>query len=604
MTSAWLFPGQGSQYKGMGAALLDRYPHLVQKADEVVGYSIRRLILEDPDGVLHRTDFTQPALYVTTALSILEKRERSAPPPEFYAGHSLGEFNALMAAGAFEFETGLALVQKRGQLMAQAPRGAMAAILGLEQGKVREILADLPHSGIDIANINSPTQTVISGLADQIESCEPLFVQAGAKYKRLSVSAAFHSRFMREVQDEFAGFVSAFHLRPLNAQVISNCTARPYPKTGYKDLLVRQITSPVRWHETMTWLMSHGVASMEEVGPGDVLTKLYFKLKESTSAAQKRPRRRRSVFMYSGQGSQYYSMGKELYENDAIFRQSMDACDGVHRSLTGKSIVAELYNDAKKRAELLDISISHPALFSVGYSLTQVLLDRKIQPDCVLGYSLGEYIAAAVAGALSLEDAMAIVVQQARLLSQGATGGGMLTVLTSVEHFERNPSLYAGSTLACVNYDKNFVVSGSYDTLVEIKAQLDDLSVVGVLLPVQHGFHSSAVDPIEVEFRQFLARIPMHRPRLPLYSAARSDTVEHLDAQYIWDVVRNKVDFQGLLERMSREGDLHFVDLGPTGTLSTFIKYGFGSRVSHAAAMNQFGKDLQSINKLVTGLSV
>lgn len=604
MTSAWLFPGQGSQYKGMCAALLDRNPHLVQRADEVLGYSIRRLILEDPDNVLNRTDFTQPALYVTTALSFLEKLERKAPVPEFYAGHSLGEFNALFAAGAFDFETGLALVQKRGQLMAQAPRGAMAAVLGLEQARVREILAASPHTGIDIANINSPTQIVISGLADQIESCEPLFVQAGAKYKRLSVSAAFHSRFMQDVQDEFAGFVSAFPLRPLNAQVISNCTARPYPKTGYKDLLIRQITTAVRWHETMSWLMSHGVTSMEEIGPGDVLTKLYFKLKETPPPApQKRPKRR-SVFMYSGQGSQYYSMGKELYEHDAVFRRSMEACDGVHRSLTGKSIVAELYNDARRREELTDISISHPALFSVGYSLTQVLLDRKIQPDYVLGYSLGEYIAAAVAGALTLQDAMAIVVQQARLLSEGAPGGGMLTVLSSVDHFERNPSLYAGSTLACVNYGQNFVVSGSYETLIDIKAQLDELSVVSVVLPVQHGFHSPSVDPIEEDFRQFLERIPMHAPRLPMYSAARSDAVEHLDAQYIWDVVRNKVDFHGLLERMSRESDLHFVDLGPTGTLSTFIKYGFGSRISHAAAMNQFGKDLQSINKLVTGLSV
>lgn len=603
MTSAWLFPGQGSQYKGMCAALLDRNQRLVQRADEVLGYSIRRLILEDPDDVLNRTDFTQPALYVTTALSFLEKLERKAPVPEFYAGHSLGEFNALFAAGAFDFETGLALVQKRGQLMAQAPRGAMAAVLGLEQARVREILAGSPHTGIDIANINSPTQIVISGLADQIESCEPLFVQAGAKYKRLSVSAAFHSRFMQDVQDEFAGFVSAFPLRPLNAQVISNCTARPYPKTGYKDLLIRQITTPVRWHETMSWLMSHGVSSMEEIGPGDVLTKLYFKLKETPPAPQKRPKRR-SVFMYSGQGSQYYSMGKELYEHDAVFRRSMDACDSVHRSLTGNSIVAELYNDARRRDELTDISISHPALFSVGYSLTQVLLDRKIQPDYVLGYSLGEYIAAAVAGALALEDAMAIVVQQARLLSEGATGGGMLTVLSSVDHFERNPSLYAGSTLACVNYDQNFVVSGSYETLIDIKAQLDELSVVSVVLPVQHGFHSPSVDPIEAQFRQFLERIPMQRPRLPMYSAARSDAVEHLDAQYIWDVVRNKVDFHGLLERMSRESDLHFVDLGPTGTLSTFIKYGFGSRLSHAAAMNQFGKDLQSINRLVTGLSV
>jgi acyl transferase domain-containing protein len=296
-------------------------------------------------------------------------------------------------------------------------------------------------------------------------------------------------------------------------------------------------------------------------------------------------------------------MGQELYERDAIFRQSMDACDGVHVRLTGKSIVAELYNDARKYAELADIRISHPALFSVGYSLTQVLLDRKIQPDCVLGYSLGEYIAATVAGALALEDAMAIVVQQARLLSERTAGGGMLTVLSSIDHFECNPSLYAGSTLASVNYEENFVVSGSYETLAGIKMRLDDLAVVSLLLPVQHGFHSPSVDPIEAEFRQFVERVPTQAPRLPMYSAARVGATEQPDGQYFWDVIRKKVDFRGLVERMNREGDFRFVDLGPTGTLSTFIKYGFGGRVPHATCMNQVGKNVQTLSKLVAELS-
>jgi len=603
MKSVWVFPGQGSQYKGMGAALLDRYPHLVKEADEVLGYSLRRLILEDPDNVLNSTDFTQPALFVTTALSFLEKRDHNLPLPQFYAGHSLGEFNALFAAGGFAFATGVALVKRRGQLMAQAPKGAMAAVLGLEHTTVREILAGSSYTGLDIANINSATQVVISGLFEEIHACEPLFVQAGAKYVRLNVSAAFHSRCMLGVQEAFAKFVSGVSLQPLTAEVISNYTARPYSRTGYQDLLIQQITHPVRWYESLSWLLAQGPLSLEEIGPGDVLTKLFFKIQAGPPAVTPPPAKRRTVFMYSGQGSQYYSMGQELYEHDTTFRRSMDVCDDVHRTLTGKSIVAELYNEARKYDELTDISISHPALFSVGYSLTQVLIDRNIQPDCVLGYSLGEYIAATVAGALALEDAMAIVVQQARLLSERAAGGGMLTILSPVDHFERNPSLYADSTLASVNYDQNFVVSGSHETLVGIKARLDDLSVVSLLLPVRHGFHSPSVDPIEAEFRQFVERVPTRAPRLPMYSAARMGAMDQLDGQYFWDVIRKKVDFHGLLGRMSRESDFHFVDVGPTGTLSSFIKYGFAGRIRHAASMNQFGKNLQTVSHLVAAFS-
>jgi malonyl CoA-acyl carrier protein transacylase len=604
MNSVWVFPGQGSQYRGMGAALFERFPQLVEQADSVLGYSIRRLVLEDPDDVLSHTELTQPALYFTTALSMFEKRAANALAPRYYAGHSLGEFNALLAAGAYDFQTGLRLVRKRGELMARAPKGAMAAVIGLEQQRVRDILAGSSYSTIDIANINSPTQLVLSGPYEAIHSCAGLFTQAGAKYLPLNVSAAFHSRMMQGVQEEFARFLATISLQPLTADVIANYTARPYPRTDYADLLVKQITHPVRWSESITWLLSQGSLSLEEIGPGTVLTKLFVKIRDSAPPAPAKPVKPRTVFMYSGQGSQYYLMGQELYEHDAVFRRSMQLCDEVHRSLTGRSLVAELYDDARRFDELVDVSLSHPALFSVGYSLTQVLIDRKIEPDGVLGYSLGEYIAAAVAGALSLEDALAIIVQQARLLKEHAANGGMLTVLASVDHFERNPSLYAGSTLASVNYAQNFVVSGSHATLVDLKTRLDEIDIVSLLLPVQHGFHSPLIEPIEAEFRKFVERVPVREPRLPMYSAARRGALSQLDGQYFWDVARQRVDFLALMTQLIKQGgDVRFVDLGPAGTLSTFIKYGFGGRVAHAASINQFGRNLQTVSQLVAGLS-
>ncbi|WP_211443796.1 ACP S-malonyltransferase [Collimonas humicola] len=635
MTSAWVFPGQGSQYKGMGAELFARFPQLVREADEVLGYSIRELCLDDPKNVLNQTEYTQPALFVTSALSFLARREQGDAPPAIYAGHSLGEFNAIFAAGGFDFKTGVALVAERGRLMSQATRGAMAAVIGLDQDKVRELLASLPFGQIDIANINSSEQIVISGEEDEIARCEALFAGAGGRYVRLNVSAAFHSRFMRDVEQQFAAYLARTPLQPLNAEVIANCTAQSYPMTGYQDLMVRQITHPVKWYESISRLLSRGEVALEEVGPGDVLSKLFFKIRqkpmplptplsdsadESAAAAARNsqavadhkpadgpaPPSRRTVFMYSGQGSQYYLMGKELYQHSAPFREAMDACDALHRAHTGRSMVAELYDDTKRHQEMTDVLLAHPALFSLGYSLTQVLRQAGIEPDGVLGYSLGEYVAATVAEVVSLEDAMAMVICQARLLSEQTSGGGMLSVLTPVEHFERHPDVYRGGTLASVNFNDNFVVSGDQRTLLAIKERLDAQDIVSLLLSVDHGFHSAAVEPIETEFRRFLQKLPRQAPRLPIYSAMHGRAINVIDAfddQYFWDVLRQRVDFHKLMGSLSGQEGVRFVDLGPTGTLSGFIKYGFGNRVDHAVSINQFGKNMETVSKLLTRLS-
>ncbi len=165
----FVFPGQGSQFKGMGAGLFDEFQDLTRQADDILGYSIEELCLEDPNHQLGKTQFTQPALYTVSALSYLKKMKESGREPDYAAGHSLGEYNALFAAGCFDFETGLQLVKKRGELMSKAAPGGMAAVLGFTAEQVKEVLSDYHLTGIDIANHNSPSQIVIAGTKQDIE---------------------------------------------------------------------------------------------------------------------------------------------------------------------------------------------------------------------------------------------------------------------------------------------------------------------------------------------------------------------------------------------------------------------------------------------------
>lgn len=272
---AHVFPGQGSQRRGMGGELWSRYPKLVARADAVLGYSITELCVKDPARKLAHTEYTQPALFVTNALFHHERLDQGLCPA-YLAGHSLGEFSALYAAGGLDFETGLRLVQKRGAVMAQAQQGGMAAVIGLSEQRVRETieregLAD----SIQLANINSPSQVVLSGDKAAILGSQHLFEKAGcARYVPLNVSGAFHSRLMSPAADEFARFVQTVAFSPLHTPVIANVTALPYPDDDLATLLVEQITHPVRWTETIAYLGRQGVDEIQEIGPGHVLDQL------------------------------------------------------------------------------------------------------------------------------------------------------------------------------------------------------------------------------------------------------------------------------------------------------------------------------------------
>lgn len=272
---AYVFPGQGSQRKGMGGSLFEEFRELTDKASTVLGYSIRELCLDDPDGHLSDTRYAQPALYTVNALHYFKVTEETARHADYLAGHSLGEYNALLAAGAFDFETGLRLVQKRGELMGRAAGGGMAAVIGLAEETIRAILEEHAFHDLTIANYNSPSQLVISGPRADIDRAGLVFESAGARlYVPLRVSGAFHSPWMNDAGAEFAAFLTGFQYSPLTVPVISNVHARPYGPSELIENLVQQITRPVRWTESIRYLLARGKMEFEEIGPDRVLTGL------------------------------------------------------------------------------------------------------------------------------------------------------------------------------------------------------------------------------------------------------------------------------------------------------------------------------------------
>lgn len=282
MSRVFLFPGQGSQKKGMGAEVFSQFPVETAAADAILGYSVAEQCVSDPGDKLVQTEYTQPLLFTICSLSYLHRVRETGETPDFVAGHSVGEFAALFAAGAFDFETGLRIVQKRGELMSRATGGGMAAVIGLAADQIRDVLRQAGHDRVDLANLNSPRQSVVSGLKADVLATRESFEAAGAKFVPLEVSGAFHSRYMQPAQAEFEAFVRLFALAPPRIPVVANVTARPYEPDALVENMTRQITSPVRWVESMQYLLQQPDPQFEEIGPGSVLTGLLRQIRRAS----------------------------------------------------------------------------------------------------------------------------------------------------------------------------------------------------------------------------------------------------------------------------------------------------------------------------------
>jgi [acyl-carrier-protein] S-malonyltransferase len=282
MKIAFVFPGQGSQFVGMGKGWAEKY---LEQAGEILGFDLKKVVLEGPEEELKKTEIQQPAIFAVSAAAY--DRLKTKDSPKTVAGHSLGEYSALYAAEAISFEAGVKIVHLRGKFMQEAVpegQGAMAAILGGE----KEIIIDVCQEVGQVwpANFNSPGQIVISGKKSAVEAASEKLKKAGAKkIVPLAVSAPFHCPLMQPAADKLKVELDKFDIKDAQIPVVANVTANYVSKgTEIKELLIKQITSPVLWEDSVKKMVNDGITHFVEVGPGKVLCGLIKKIAPEVEA--------------------------------------------------------------------------------------------------------------------------------------------------------------------------------------------------------------------------------------------------------------------------------------------------------------------------------
>jgi acyl transferase domain-containing protein len=306
--------------------------------------------------------------------------------------------------------------------------------------------------------------------------------------------------------------------------------------------------------------------------------------------------------MFSGQGSHYFQMGRELYDRHPDFRQWMSRGEEVVRKVSGRSILGELYSDGRKKSDPFNqIAYTHPSIFMVEYALARALLSEGFRPDYLLGASLGEVTALCLAGCVSFEETLTIVTRQAEYLHQHRpSGGGMLAVFAPVSVYDRFPRLARQTTLCAINFDGAFVVSGAAAALDQAQKELEDSSILFQRLAITQGFHSPEIDMIKPFYLDLAGRVSLQPAMTPVVSCTAAAVIREASASHLWDIIRSPIRFQETIQTHELSGPFTYVDLGPSGTLATFVKYNLrpGSLSKIYSVLTPFGQDWRNLEKL------
>ncbi|MBE7172409.1 MAG: PfaD family polyunsaturated fatty acid/polyketide biosynthesis protein [Williamsia sp.] len=322
----------------MGKELFEKYNGLVQLASGILGYSIADLCLYDKDNNLGKTQYTQPALYVVNTLSYLDYNEKNPADQYYVVGHSLGEYNALLAAGVFDFETGLRIVMKRAALFSNIKSGGMLAVIDCPDAYTLEKIL-LPS--VDVANYNSDRQVILSGLVNDLKLVEQACKENGIKSMLLNVNGPFHSRYMAPVKQEFHSYLTNFTFKQPVRNVVSNYNSVLYGPNNITDCLTQQIASPVQWKQAMYLLFDRGVTDFVELGPGKVLSKLLVVNQEcyASKAAACRPGHREDTTLpgiVSSLGSKSF---KSRYRTPYAY-----VAGGMYKGISSENLVTRMAN--------------------------------------------------------------------------------------------------------------------------------------------------------------------------------------------------------------------------------------------------------------------
>jgi acyl transferase domain-containing protein len=309
------------------------------------------------------------------------------------------------------------------------------------------------------------------------------------------------------------------------------------------------------------------------------------------------------IWMFAGQGAQYYQMGRALYDGESVFRQFMDRADELARSLINASLVEIIYRQRADRFEpFRRLLYTHPALLLFECALAEVLLKRGLRPDFVLGSSLGEFASLVIAGAISFEDALVALIKKAELIEYCLPRGGMLAILDSTELVDRHPEVFGECCIAAYNFSRNFSVSASNAVLVRVQRFLKEKGINSIELPVDYAFHSPQMDLVKTPCSAVLNSIPLAPSQIPVISAEKRDFLGEASATHLWDSTRNPVYFRETIGRLEKSGNYFYVDLSPSGSMATAVKYNLttGSQSEFLGLSSPFGQEAKNLQKLVS----